>query len=146
MCHANLDTRQAGLPAEGGRSAIPVLYFTEAMGLAMGHKETRKWLATRDRPHQSAVEQGLLYVSHNEEDHHGKENSQLSTTIRICRGDNDDFEIQALRWLPLRGSKARESQDENPTFYRLDVMMPDKDGYTRKEPADPALNAIWPCC
>jgi heterodisulfide reductase subunit B len=44
MCHANLDTRQAGLPAEGGRSGIPVLYFTEAMGLAMGHKETRKWL------------------------------------------------------------------------------------------------------
>jgi heterodisulfide reductase subunit B len=44
MCHANLDTRQAGLPAEGARSSIPVLYFTEAMGLAMGHNETRKWL------------------------------------------------------------------------------------------------------
>lgn len=44
MCHANLDTRQAGLPAEEGRSEIPVLYFTEAMGLAMGHKEAGKWL------------------------------------------------------------------------------------------------------
>ncbi|MEW6335028.1 MAG: CoB--CoM heterodisulfide reductase iron-sulfur subunit B family protein [Thermodesulfobacteriota bacterium] len=44
MCHANLDTRQAGLPAVEGRSGIPVLYFTEAMGLAMGHREARKWL------------------------------------------------------------------------------------------------------
>jgi heterodisulfide reductase subunit B len=44
MCHANLDGRQGGLPAEGGRSGIPVLYFTEAMGLAMGHKDAKKWL------------------------------------------------------------------------------------------------------
>jgi heterodisulfide reductase subunit B len=45
MCHANLDTRQADLPAEGGKSGIPVFYFTELMGLAMGHKEVKKWLA-----------------------------------------------------------------------------------------------------
>jgi heterodisulfide reductase subunit B len=45
MCHANLDTRQAGLPAQDGRSGIPVFYFTELMGLAMGHKEVKKWLA-----------------------------------------------------------------------------------------------------
>lgn len=44
MCHANLDTRQAGLPSVEGRSEIPVLYFTEAMGLAMGHKDAKKWL------------------------------------------------------------------------------------------------------
>jgi len=44
MCHANLDTRQAGLPAEGGKNEIPVFYFTELMGLAMGHKDVRKWL------------------------------------------------------------------------------------------------------
>ena len=36
MCHANLDTRQAGLPAEAGRNAIPVLYFTEADGPGHG--------------------------------------------------------------------------------------------------------------
>ena len=45
MCHANLDTRQAGLPAGERGNEIPVLYFTELMGLAMGHKEARKWLS-----------------------------------------------------------------------------------------------------
>ena len=45
MCHANLDTRQAGLPAQDGRREIPVFYFTELMGLAMGHKEAAKWLS-----------------------------------------------------------------------------------------------------
>ncbi|MBU2227246.1 MAG: CoB--CoM heterodisulfide reductase iron-sulfur subunit B family protein [Proteobacteria bacterium] len=45
MCHANLDTRQAGLPVRDGRSSIPVFYFTELMGLAMGHREARKWLS-----------------------------------------------------------------------------------------------------
>jgi heterodisulfide reductase subunit B len=45
MCHANLDTRQAGLPVQDGRSGIPVFYFTELMGLAMGHKDVAKWLS-----------------------------------------------------------------------------------------------------
>ena len=44
MCHANLDTRQSGLPALDGAKGIPVFYFTELMGLAMGHKESKKWL------------------------------------------------------------------------------------------------------
>ena len=44
MCHANLDTRQAGLVGEGGQKEIPVFYFTELMGLAMEHKDARKWL------------------------------------------------------------------------------------------------------
>jgi heterodisulfide reductase subunit B len=61
MCHANLDTRQAGLPAEGGRNGIPVLYFTEAMGLAMGHKETRKWLGRHvTDPVKLLSDKGLL--------------------------------------------------------------------------------------
>jgi heterodisulfide reductase subunit B len=44
MCHANLDTRQSGLGAVDGRSGIPIFYFTELMGLALGHRETAKWL------------------------------------------------------------------------------------------------------
>jgi heterodisulfide reductase subunit B len=44
MCHANLDTRQSGLPAADGATGIPVFYFTELMGLAMGHTESKKWL------------------------------------------------------------------------------------------------------
>jgi len=61
MCHANLDTRQAGLRAEGGRNAIPVLYFTEAMGLAMGHRETGKWLGRHvTDPVKVLADKGLL--------------------------------------------------------------------------------------
>lgn len=44
MCHANLDTRQAGLNLEGEKKEIPVFYFTELMGLAMEHKDIKKWL------------------------------------------------------------------------------------------------------
>jgi heterodisulfide reductase subunit B len=45
MCHANLDTRQDELGKEvGDQFDIPILYFSELMGLAMGHKEAKKWL------------------------------------------------------------------------------------------------------
>jgi len=44
MCHANLDTRQAGLAGKGGGGSIPVFYFTELMGLAMGHPDVKNWI------------------------------------------------------------------------------------------------------
>jgi heterodisulfide reductase subunit B len=45
MCQANLDTRQEEIKKEGGgKYEIPILYFTELMGLALGHKDIRKWL------------------------------------------------------------------------------------------------------
>jgi len=45
MCQANLDTRQDELGKEvGDHLEIPILYFTELMGLAMGHKDAKKWL------------------------------------------------------------------------------------------------------
>jgi len=45
MCHANLDTRQEGIEKEGpAKDGLPVLYFTELIGLALGHKDARKWL------------------------------------------------------------------------------------------------------
>jgi heterodisulfide reductase subunit B len=45
MCQANLDTRQAEIKKErGGHYALPILYFTELMGLALGHKDVKKWL------------------------------------------------------------------------------------------------------
>jgi heterodisulfide reductase subunit B len=45
MCQANLDTRQDELAKEVGENFdIPVLYFTELMGLALGHKDAKKWL------------------------------------------------------------------------------------------------------
>jgi heterodisulfide reductase subunit B len=45
MCHANLDTRQDELEKEVGENLnLPILYFTELMGLALGHKDVKKWL------------------------------------------------------------------------------------------------------
>ncbi len=44
MCQANLDTRQDELGKETGETFnLPILYFTELMGLALGHKEVKKW-------------------------------------------------------------------------------------------------------
>ena len=44
MCQSNLDTRQGELEKEGGRNyGLPILYFSELMGLAMGHREAKKW-------------------------------------------------------------------------------------------------------
>jgi len=42
MCQANLDTRQEEI-GEGNGEEIqsPILYFTELMGLALGHRDTR---------------------------------------------------------------------------------------------------------
>lgn len=44
MCHANLDTRQDELGKEVGKNFnIPIFYFSELMGLALGHKDAKKW-------------------------------------------------------------------------------------------------------
>jgi len=45
MCQMNLDTRQADVEKDLGRKLdLPVLYYTELMGLAMGHRDAGKWL------------------------------------------------------------------------------------------------------
>jgi heterodisulfide reductase subunit B len=45
MCQSNLDTRQEEVEKEAGEKYnLPILYFTELMGLAFGHKEVKKWL------------------------------------------------------------------------------------------------------
>lgn len=44
MCQANLDTRQEELEKEAGEKYdLPILYFTELMGLALGHRDAKKW-------------------------------------------------------------------------------------------------------
>jgi heterodisulfide reductase subunit B len=44
MCQANLDTRQGELEKETGKKYnLPILYFTELMGLALGHRDAKKW-------------------------------------------------------------------------------------------------------
>jgi heterodisulfide reductase subunit B len=46
MCQANLDTRQEELEKESGEKYdLTILYFTELMGLALGHKDVKKWLS-----------------------------------------------------------------------------------------------------
>ena len=45
MCHSNLDTRQGELKKKAREDeALPVLYFTELIGLALGHRDVKKWL------------------------------------------------------------------------------------------------------
>ena len=45
MCQSNLDTRQEELEKElGEKYDLPILYFSELMGLALGHKDVKKWL------------------------------------------------------------------------------------------------------
>ncbi|MDI6725329.1 MAG: CoB--CoM heterodisulfide reductase iron-sulfur subunit B family protein [Smithellaceae bacterium] len=45
LCQANLDTRQDESEQEtGGKYAVPVLYFTELIGLALGDRDVKKWL------------------------------------------------------------------------------------------------------
>jgi len=45
MCQANLDMRQEEFEKETGQKYdLPILYFTELMGLALGHKDVKKWL------------------------------------------------------------------------------------------------------
>jgi heterodisulfide reductase subunit B len=46
MCQANLDMPQKRIGKKFGKDYyLPVFYFTELIGLALGHPETRKWLA-----------------------------------------------------------------------------------------------------
>ena len=45
MCQANLDTRQEEIKKDTGeKDDLPILYFSELMGLALGHKDVKKWL------------------------------------------------------------------------------------------------------
>ncbi|HZE20644.1 MAG TPA: CoB--CoM heterodisulfide reductase iron-sulfur subunit B family protein [Desulfobaccales bacterium] len=46
MCQANLDLTQERISRKFGRDYyLPVFYFTELIGLALGHPEAPKWLA-----------------------------------------------------------------------------------------------------
>lgn len=45
MCHSNLDMRQRKISQESGKKYnIPILYFSELMGLSFGDSSTEKWL------------------------------------------------------------------------------------------------------
>jgi heterodisulfide reductase subunit B len=44
LCQSNLDSRQEEISREAGKKyELPVLYFTELIGLAMGHRDAGKW-------------------------------------------------------------------------------------------------------
>ncbi|MBW2053199.1 MAG: hypothetical protein JRI85_13290 [Deltaproteobacteria bacterium] len=45
MCQANLDLYQKEIAAEMGEEVyLPAFYFTELIGLALGHKDAKRWL------------------------------------------------------------------------------------------------------
>lgn len=46
MCQANLDLSQERIASKIGKDYyLPVFYFTELIGLALGHPKTLKWLS-----------------------------------------------------------------------------------------------------
>lgn len=62
MCHTNLDAYQKRAEEACGKSFdLPVLYFTELMGLAWGLPESRSWLSKHfTDPHPVLRESGVL--------------------------------------------------------------------------------------
>jgi heterodisulfide reductase subunit B len=46
MCQANLDIPQERIAGKAGKKySLPILYFTELMGLALGHADVKTWLS-----------------------------------------------------------------------------------------------------
>jgi heterodisulfide reductase subunit B len=44
LCQANLDTRQEEISREAGKTYdLPIFYFTELLGIALGYRDPRKW-------------------------------------------------------------------------------------------------------
>jgi len=44
LCQSNLDSRQEEISREAGKKYdLPIFYFTELIGLALGHPDARKW-------------------------------------------------------------------------------------------------------
>jgi heterodisulfide reductase subunit B len=44
LCQSNLDSREEEISREAGKNYdLPVLYFTELIGLALGHRDAGKW-------------------------------------------------------------------------------------------------------
>lgn len=62
ICHENLDSKQAEISQEAGKSYnIPIIYFTELMGLAFGDPAVEKWLGRHTvDPRPLLREKGLI--------------------------------------------------------------------------------------
>lgn len=44
LCQANLDTRQEEISREAGKTYdLPIFYFTELLGIALGYEDARRW-------------------------------------------------------------------------------------------------------
>jgi heterodisulfide reductase subunit B len=44
LCQSNLDSRQEEISREAGKNyELPILYFTELLGLSLGHRDAGKW-------------------------------------------------------------------------------------------------------
>jgi heterodisulfide reductase subunit B len=62
MCQANLDLSQERISQKFGKDYyLPVLYFTELIGLALEHPDVEKWLAMHlVNPMPLLQEKGLI--------------------------------------------------------------------------------------
>jgi heterodisulfide reductase subunit B len=62
LCQSNLDSRQEAIPRKSGSPYdLPVFYFTELIGLALGHKDANKWFKRHFvDPRKLLASKGLL--------------------------------------------------------------------------------------
>jgi heterodisulfide reductase subunit B2 len=62
LCQSNLDSRQEEIAREAGkRYELPILYFTELIGLAIGHQDAKKWFKRHFiNPHKLLTSKGLI--------------------------------------------------------------------------------------
>ena len=62
LCQSNLDSRQEEIAREAGKGyELPILYFTELIGLAIGHQDAKKWFKRHFiNPHKLLTSKGLI--------------------------------------------------------------------------------------
>jgi len=70
LCQSNLDSRQEEISRESGNHyELPIFYFTELIGLAMGHRDADKWFRRHFvDPRKLLASKGLVRGRSNEKD------------------------------------------------------------------------------
>jgi heterodisulfide reductase subunit B len=70
LCQSNLDSRQEEISRESGNHyELPIFYFTELIGLAMGHRDADKWFRRHFvDPRKLLASKGLVWGRSHEKD------------------------------------------------------------------------------
>jgi heterodisulfide reductase subunit B2 len=102
LCHVNLDTRQSQVEARHGeRYALPIFYFTELMGLALGlPSQSLDWKRHLTDPGPLLLAKRLV--------------SSRDAARSVARGRAEDAAVRGLSGLLAVGRRALASRSERP--------------------------------